>query len=103
MSEGGGHEPNMPPVVCGLPARPVDGRVPAHRCLSRCGLVSTRNANGLREILPQQDMGPDTASADSHTAQTAFASSEHHRRPSQQMLQLPFLLVLSSNLSIASV
>jgi hypothetical protein len=51
-----------PQLVHGMPARPVEGRIPAHQRLGRRGRVSAPNAEGWREILHQQEMRPEATS-----------------------------------------
>jgi hypothetical protein len=51
-----------PLLVHGLPARPVDGRVPARQRLGTRRQVSAPNADGWRKILPRQEAGPVDAS-----------------------------------------
>ncbi|CAN6357250.1 unnamed protein product [Urochloa humidicola] len=46
-----------PQLVCGMPARPVEGRTPTHLHLGHRGRVSAPNADGWQEILPRQKMG----------------------------------------------
>jgi hypothetical protein len=59
-----------PQLVHGLPARPVDGRVPAHQRLGTRRRVFAPNADGWREILPRLEVGP------------AYAPVEPRRGPS---------------------
>jgi hypothetical protein len=90
-------------AVRGMPARPVDGRVPACQHLGCRRRVFASNANGWREILPRQETGPAAASTDLPRPNTASTGPEDPRRASWQVLQLPLLLAPSSDLTIASV
>jgi len=72
-----------PQLVCGLPARPVDGRIPARQRLGRRGRVFAPNAHGWWEIFPQHEAKPATASAEpcrdaKHPLQTQKVPAELH-------------------------
>ena len=56
----------MPQLVHGLPARQVDGRVPARQHLGARRWVSTPDVDGWQEILPRQEVGPAAASVEPH-------------------------------------
>jgi hypothetical protein len=47
-----------PQLVHGMPARPVEGRIPAHQRLGRRGWASSPDADGWREILHRQATQP---------------------------------------------
>lgn len=53
-----------PQQVHGMPARPVDVRVPARQRLGRRGRVSAPNVDGWHEILSQQTTGPAVSMAE---------------------------------------
>jgi hypothetical protein len=50
-------------LVCGLPAKPVDGRIPAPQRVGLCGRVSP-STDRWREILGRQEVRPATVSAE---------------------------------------
>lgn len=66
--------------MSGLPARRVDGRVPARYRLGRRGQVSAPKADGWQEILARQDMRPAAASDEKQLPQTRKITAELHGR-----------------------
>jgi hypothetical protein len=67
----------LPQLVHSLPARPLDGRIPACQRLGHRGRVSIPNADGWREILQQQG------------TQLTTTSVEHHQKQLPQARRIP--------------
>jgi hypothetical protein len=78
LGEGGGNTVRRTPLLLyGMPAQPVEGRVPARQRLRRRGRVSAPDADGWREILPQLETQP------------AVVSVEHRQKQLPQARRIP--------------
>jgi hypothetical protein len=65
-----------PKLVHGLPARQVEGRIPAHQRLGHHGRVSAPNSDGWREILQRPVTQPAAVSSGAHRPQARRIPAE---------------------------